>query len=114
MKFQFIERLHEAHSVEMMAEIFEVSRSGFYAWRSRPASERSRVEERLQEEARHSYGSPRMTAELNRRGFRVGHNRIARLLRDYELGRRAKRRYRSTTTDSGHGFVVAENRVLSR
>ena len=74
MKFQFIERLHEAHSVEMMAEIFEVSRSGFYAWRSRPASERSRVEERLveeiktiQEEARHSYGSPRMTAELNRR-----------------------------------------------
>ena len=118
MKFQFIERLHEAHSVEMMAEIFEVSRSGFYAWRSRPASERSRVEERLveeiktiQEEARHSYGSPRMTAELNRRGFRVGHNRIARLLRDYELGRRAKRRYRSTTTDSGDGFVVAENLV---
>ena len=117
MKFKFIERLHEAHSVEMMAEIFEVSRSGYYAWRSRLASERSGVEERLveeikkiQEEAKHSYGSPRMTAEMNRRGFNVGRNRIARLLRDYGLGRRVKRRYRSTT-DSGHGLVVAENLV---
>jgi len=117
MKFQFIERLHESHSVEMMAELFEVSRSGYYAWRSRPASERSRVEERLieeikkiQGEAKYSYGSPRVTEELKRRGYGVGHNRIARLLRDYELGRRVKKRYRSTT-DSGHGFVVAENLV---
>lgn len=117
MKFQFIERHQHAHSVEMMARIFDVSRSGYYAWRRRPASERSRMDEQLvsaieliQNEAKYRYGSPRVTEELNRQGYRVGKNRIARLLRTYKLGRRAKRRYRSTT-DSNHGFPVAENLV---
>ena len=43
-------KTHEVQSVEMMAKLFEVSRSGYYAWRSRPACERSRVEERFIEE----------------------------------------------------------------
>ena len=98
MKFQFIERHQHAHSVEMMAMIFDVSRSGYYSWKHRPASERSRVDEQLvsaiesiQKEAKYSYGSPRVTEELNRQGHRVGKNRIARLLRTYKLGRRAKK-----------------------
>jgi len=117
MKFQFIERHQQAHSVELMARIFQVSRSGYYAWRSRPASERSVMNERLAEEIKaiqeegkykYVYGSPRVTEELRRRGCRVGKNRVARLMREHKLGRRAKRRFRSTT-NSDHSHVVAEN-----
>lgn len=117
MKFQFIERHQQTHNVEMMARMFEVSCSGYYAWRSRPPSDRSVMNERLvkgiesiQEEVQYRYGSPRVTAELRRRGYRVGKNRVARLMRENKLGRRAKRRYRSTT-NSKHGLAVAANLV---
>lgn len=115
MKFQFIERQHSAHSVGLMAELFGVSRGGFYAWRSRPASKRSLtdkglVEEivKIQEKVKYTYGSPRVSEALRRSGYRVGENRVARLMRESKLGRRAKKRYRSTT-DSNHRHLVSEN-----
>jgi transposase InsO family protein len=117
MKFQFIERHQQAHSVELMARIFGVSRSGYYAWKSRPTCERSVMDQRLveeiraiQEECKYVYGSPRASEELRRRGYRVGENRVARLMRESKLGRRAKKRFRSTT-DSTHHHAVAENLV---
>jgi putative transposase len=117
MKFQLIERHHGAHSVELMAKVMGVSRSGYYAWRSRPACTRAREEEQLvreitaiQEQVKYRYGSPRVREGLKRRGFGVGKNRVARLMREYQLGRRVKKRYRSTT-DSKHGHAVAENLV---
>lgn len=64
----------------------------------------------IQEEYKYRYGSPRVSEELRRRGYRVGKNRVARLMRESKLGRRAKKRYRSTT-DSNHGLAVAENLV---
>ena len=115
MKFSFIEEHREAHSVERMAEVLGVSRSGYQAWRSRPRSERARVNEGLVEEIRaiqstsgYTYGSPRVTEALHRGGYRVGHNRVARLMRENGLGVRRKSRYRSTT-DSKHSLPVAEN-----
>ncbi len=99
-----------------MARLFSVSRSGYYAWRVRARSERERSEEELldliseiQKGVRYRYGSPRVTVELRKHhGKRVGHNRVARLMRENGLGRRARKRYRSTT-DSNHGLEVAED-----
>ena len=115
MKFQFIERHQQAHSVGLMARMFGVSRSGYYAWRSRAAGERERSDEELvvqitevQERTQYRYGSPRVAERLKRRGITAGHNRVARLMREHRLGRRAKKRFRSTT-DSNHGLPVAEN-----
>ena len=115
MKFQFIERHQQAHSVELMARLLGVSRSGYYAWNCRLECEHSVMDGRLEEQIRviqkecdHRYGSPRVTEELRRRGYRVGENRVARLMREHRLGRRAKKRYRSTT-DSHHSHEVAEN-----
>jgi putative transposase len=115
MKFRFMEKQKGTHTVEMMARIFNVSRSGYYAWRKRPRSDRERMDDELleqisgiQESAKYRYGSPRVTAELKRRGYRTGHNRVARLMRENGLGRRPRKRFRSTT-DSKHGFPVAEN-----
>ena len=115
MKYRFIKKHQGAHSVERMARMLGISRSGYYAWRIRPRSESVRTDERLVETIRtiqrgsdYTYGSPRVTAALRQRGYRVGHNRVARLLRLNGLGVRYKRRFRSTT-DSNHSLPVAEN-----
>ena len=108
-----------SHSVEKMARVLEVSRSGYYKWLIRPESSRQQENEELigrireiQEDSRYRYGSPRVTEALHQRGYQVGHNRIARLMRGNGLGRRPQKRFRSTT-NSKHEFPVAEN-LLNR
>ncbi len=49
-----------------------------------------------------------MTRELRRRGRQVGHNRVARLMRQGKLGARRRKAYR-VTTKSAHAHPVAEN-----
>lgn len=103
----------------MMCRVLQVSRAGFYAWRARPESARSKANRELaaqvreaHETSRRTYGSPRVHAELRARGYRVGRHRVARLMRQQGLAARRKRRYRATT-NSGHNQPVAPN-VLSR
>ncbi len=105
--------------VTLMCRALEVSRSGFYAWSIRPESERSKANKRLtleikkvHEESRRTYGSPRVHAELQENGFKVGRKRVARLMRESGLQAKGKRRFRKTT-DSTHGRPVAPN-LLSR
>ena len=39
MKYRVIERFRGKYSIEAMCEVFEVSRSGYYAWRRRQQKE---------------------------------------------------------------------------
>jgi putative transposase len=55
-----------------------------------------------------SYGWPRMTAELRRRGWAVNHKRVYRLMRQDNLLCLRRRRF-VVTTDSGHGLPVYPN-----
>lgn len=75
-----------------MCEVLQVSRSGFYAWRARPASARSQRDAELTELihkahdlGRQVYGSPRVTEQLNQWGIAVGRHRVARLMRQARL-----------------------------
>jgi transposase InsO family protein len=103
-----------------MCEVLEVSRSGFYAWRSRPESERSKHHRKLIEEIRtihadrdmKSYGSPRVHEELVARGNRCSENTVARLMRVHGVVAKTRRKYK-VTTDSAHRLPLAEN-VLNR
>lgn len=47
MRFAFIKENEEAFEVTAMCETFEVSRSGYYSWKKRPASETSQRTESL-------------------------------------------------------------------
>ncbi len=65
-----------------------VSRSGYDAWRTRPPSARTQVNQELMrhikevhEESRGTYGAPRIWAELRDRGVVCARKRVARLLR---------------------------------
>ncbi len=84
----------------------EVSRSGYYAWRSRKPGKRWNENEQLldrvkeiHQKSRRIYGSPRITAELHDEGTRCGKNRIARIMKDNGIRAELKRRFRKTTTE---------------
>jgi putative transposase len=88
----------------MMCPALKVSRSGYYAWRSRPISERASTDRLLSDsirqihrESRGVYGAPKICAELKARGTPHGRHKIARLMRLAGLKGRPRRRYKITT-----------------
>lgn len=98
-----------------MCQVLEVSRSGYYAWLKRPESSRASrnnllLEEirRVYQESRKTYGSPRITKKLHKDGITCGKNPVARLMRKNGIVAKTKRRFKATT-DSRHGFPVADN-----
>lgn len=120
MKYAFIDAEKAQFPVLLLCKVLGVSRSGFYAWRARPASQRGKTDAELAQEiaqvhaaSRGTYGSPRVHAELRARGLRVGKKRVARLMRDRGLVARRRRRFQPKTTDSNHRLPIAEN-VLAR
>lgn len=102
-----------------MCQVLEVTRSGYYAWRKRPLSDRWKEDERLSEAIKRvyrqnkgNYGSPRVTTQLHVEGFRCGKNRVARLMKANGLQAVAKRKFK-VTTDSRHDYPIAPN-LLNR
>jgi transposase InsO family protein len=107
------------YPVEVLCEVLGVSPSGYYAWKRRAPSPRSRQDAQLAVEvaAAHTksgkrYGSPRVHRALRKRGVRVGKKRVERLMREQGIIGRQKRRFRRTT-DSNHAHPIAPN-VLGR
>jgi putative transposase len=85
----------------MMCRVLNVSKSGYYAWRTRPESTRAKTDRELTRVIRrfHAdsggvYGSPKIRADLHDEGFPVGRNRVARLMREAGLRGCPKRRFR--------------------
>ena len=115
MRFQLIDEAKEEFPVQRLCQVLEVSPSGYFAWRSRPASPRQREDLVLLAHIRsaftlsnETYGSPRMTRELQDEGLKVGRRRTARLMRENGLKARQKQRFKRTT-DSHHAFPIAPN-----
>ena len=115
MKFDFIDAEKARFPVSVLCEVLEVSRSGFYAWKGRPAPAAAKADAQLAAQiagvhkgSRGTYGSPRVHAELRASGLHVGRKRVERLMRESGLQARQKRRYRRTT-DSNHSLPVAPN-----
>ncbi len=102
--FRLIEAEKATHSVPKLCRLLGVSRSGYFAWRHRPLSERARFVAVLSEKiemihrnSRATYGAPRVHAELHFVGIRCGRKRIARLMRQAKLkGCLRGRRMRAT------------------
>lgn len=109
MTFQLIEQERAHHAVSLLCSVLGVTRQGFYAWRKRPPSARTRRDQVLKwwlrrafADSRDTYGAPRLRLALRRdHGIAIGQKRVARLMR--ELGiegvSRGRRRIRTTIPD---------------
>lgn len=118
MKFGFVAKHRGAWPVNLMCEALGVSRSGFYAWLTRPPSQRSLDDERLGTQVRQSflasdrtYGARRVWHDVLALGKRCGLHRIERLMRAQAL--RARPRRRGLPKDCGERSAIAAN-VLDR
>lgn len=92
MIYAFIRQHASEHPVAMACRVLGVSRSGYHAALARPESERSQTDRALSEmiteahaASRRTYGAPRVHAELQAQGVRVGRRRVARLMRQAGL-----------------------------
>ena len=96
-----------------MCQLVSVSRRSFYRslQERQPAEEEMEVRSAIQLialERRRRYGYRRITAELHRRGMRVNHKRVARIMReDNLLGVQPKRFV--VTTNSNHRLEIYLN-----
>jgi transposase InsO family protein len=118
MRYPFIDSHRQEYPVQMMCDILEVSRSGFYDWLGRaPSAQEQRrvllgVEIRAAfEQSRQTYGSWRITRELADKGFVASRNTIAKIMHQHNLCGRTPRRFVPRTTDSCHDCPIAPNRL---
>ena len=118
MKFGFVAKHRGVWPVGLICEALGVSRSGFYAWLSRPRSQRSLVDEAISALVRQSfigsdrtYGARRVWRDVLSEGQRCGLHRIERLMRQQAL--RARPRRRGLPKDRGERGAIAGN-VLDR
>lgn len=102
--------------IEKMSKVLQVSRSGYYRWLKSGPSVRTVENRKLTDEilkihtrSKQTYGSPRITAELNAESKKASRPRVARLMKKAGIRSKVTKKYRVSTTDSKHGFFIAPN-----
>jgi len=114
-RYACIDRRRDRYPVRLMCRLLKVSASGYYAWRIRPESSRTKSDralmteiQRVHQDSKGVYGSPRVHAELVAKGIRVGRHKVAYLMRLARLKGCPKRRFR-VTTERDRSHPVAKN-----
>ena len=119
MRYRAIQEHDRRMPIQLMCRALTVSSAGYYAWRSRPESNRA-VSTRtllsairmIHRASRETYGSPSIWDALLKQGHCVGEHRVARLMRQAGIRAKTVKKWR-TTTQSHHLFPVAAN-ILNR
>jgi len=120
MKFGFVAKHRGTWPVEVVCGALGVSRSGFYAWRTRPPSRRAQTDARLLVDVRRSfvlsdrtYGARRVLDDVRDAGHVCGRQRVERLMRLAALRARPRRRARPVDHGDRPVHTLAPN-VLDR
>ena len=97
--------------------MFKVSRSGFYSWAKDIPSKRALDNLKLLSEikmvyhwSKQTYGSPRIARVLHQRDIPVSRQKVARLMKKENIRSVINKKLKATT-DSGHKFAIAENKL---
>ncbi len=115
MRYECIDRHRKQYPVRVMCGALKVSRSGYYAWRTRPESDRGNTDRALTQVIRgihrHNrgvYGAPKIRVALKAQGYRHGRHKVACLMRLAGLKGCPQRRFK-VTTQSDPSHPVAKN-----
>jgi len=105
---------HQEFSIERMAAVLGVSRSGYYHFLKAEPSARSRANQQLLERIRlihetsfEIYGSPRIHAELKANGEICSRRRVAKLMKENCIVAKMHKRFKKTTRQSKKPYFVA-------
>jgi transposase InsO family protein len=97
-----------------LCQALDVSPSGYYAWKQRETSKHCREDAHLSAEIqqifvehREVYGSPRILAVLQERGWQTSRKRVARLMRTLGLWAQSKRSRKPTTQSDARARFAA-------
>jgi HTH-like domain len=92
------------YPIALMCKILKLARSGYYAWCKRQNSPRKQENAVLSEQIKEihqsshqTYGSPRIHAALIAKGFRIGRQRVVRLMARLSIYAHSKRKFKVTT-----------------
>ena len=112
-----MQQQHTAFTVSRMCQLLEVSRSGYYEWRSRPPRAQADADQEVLDKVRRyftqgrgTYGTRRLKHLLAQEGLCVSRRRIGRLLAQAGLRCKTRRKYKAPTT-AGQAQTVAPNQL---
>ena len=119
MKYSFIAQHRNAWSVAMQCRLLGVSRNGYYLYLKSLEKPTDPVHKEMIEwvrdiakNSKYTYGSRRMKKALNILGYRVGRNKVRKLMKEARVKAKQRRKYK-VTTNSNHKQPVFEN-LLNR
>ncbi|WNC67830.1 IS3 family transposase [Thalassotalea nanhaiensis] len=117
LKFRCIKRHRDNYSIQMMCKALSVSRSGFYAWSTRPLSKTKQENIRftkliseIHQQSRGVYGAPRVKEVLMSEGHHCSKNRVAKLMAKSRLKGCPKRLARGYAQPNQYS-KIAPNRL---
>ena len=115
-KYRFMRDHQKEYPIEKMANVLNVSRSGYYKFFMRGETKQYRENILLFEKirdifqmSRRTYGSPRITDELHDMGYRCSKNRVWRIMKELCLVSCRHKKFKVRTTDSNHDLPVSPN-----
>lgn len=115
--FAFIEKNRDRFSVVVLCQLLGVSRSGYYAWRTRETSHHALHDQRLEEAIielhqgyRRAYGAARVHQALRQKGLVCSRRRVNRLMR--QLGIKAVTTGLYAWRPGQHAFYLAAGNQL--
>ncbi len=104
----------ELQDVNRCCCVLRVSRSGYYDWLTRPISNQKLENEKLAlelkrhwQDSRETYGLPRLHEKLKDDGYKIGKNRIRKIMKKNKIEGAGKKKFKVMTTDSKHDLPIA-------
>ena len=104
--------------INLMCDLLECSRAGYYDWIERPPSaaaiERDKIVDAIRQahvESHCRYGSPNIHRDLLEKGIACSVNTVAKRMKEQGIASVVHRKFRVTTTDSNHDQPVFENHL---
>lgn len=109
MRYHFIREHDREFRITALCRVLGVSRSGYYGWRTRPASARSQANARLLQHiraihvsSRENYGAVKTWEALTSAGETCGLNRVARLRQAHGIEAKRMRRFHCVYAARNH------------
>ena len=105
-------------SVRRMCKILRASPSGYYRWLKSPMRDREKIENALLKaieqvflSSKRTYGSPRITKELQARNIKCGRHKVAKIMRFNGIKAKAKRKFNRRENAKQTSHMIAPDLV---